>query len=269
MTTERVRTARRFPAIVGACFVGAFLCACASAQSVERRQLEEYSRERAVGRAVAARLARQYGVLRAPEFTAYLNALAAGVARISARPEVEYRAAVLDTDEVNVYAAPGGYILFTRGAIFAMESEAELVGVLAHEIAHIALGHAGEFRADASWLELLGGALGGGGFLNSAIDSSAKELHQMLLERGRQKQYELDADSAGALYASTLGYDPRALAAYLERAAARPGAGTLTRTHPPASERARALLAFADANQLPGARVERERFLRERAALTR
>jgi beta-barrel assembly-enhancing protease len=243
--------------------------ACTAGQASDRRQIEQYQRERSVGRAVAARLARQYGVLRAPEFTAYLNALAAGVARISARPEVEYRAAVLNTNEINVYAAPGGYILFTRGAIFAMESEAELVAVLAHEIAHIALGHAGEFRADASWLELFGGALGGGGFLNSAIDSSAKELHQMLLERGRQKQFELDADSAGALYASTLGYDPRALAAYLQRAAARPGAETLTRTHPPAGERARALLEFADANQLPGARVERERFLRARAALTR
>ncbi len=269
MIAHQPRFARDLCVAVCLSLVCGLFFACTAGQAAERRQLEEYQRERAVGRAVAARLARQYGVLRAPEFAAYLNALAQGVARISARPEVEYRTAVLDTNEINVYAAPGGYILFTRGAIFAMESEAELVGVLAHEIAHIALGHAGEFRADASWLELFGGALGGGGFLNSAIDSSAKELHQMLLERGRQKQFELDADSAGALYASTLGYDPRALAAYLQRAAARPGAATLTRTHPPAGERARALLEFADANQLPGARVERERFVRERAALTR
>lgn len=235
-------------------------CATGSDQRADRELQKEINRERSVGRAAVARLAHQYGLRRDEASTAYLNLVVASIAAISARPELEYHAAVLDTDEANAFALPGGYILITRGAVAQMQSEAELVGVLAHEVAHVVLRHSGEYRNNGGFMELFAGIIGGGGFLTGAIESSAEALHKTLLENGRQKELELDADRAGALYAAQLGYEPRAMVAYLKRTYAARSGEALSRTHPGLSERMRTIETFSKTNNLSGNAGNSNRF---------
>ncbi|WP_428623529.1 M48 family metalloprotease, partial [Sedimenticola sp.] len=94
-----------------------------------------------VGREIAARILGRFGVLEDARLTRYVNLVGKSVALNASRPEIEFRFAILDTQSVNAYAAPGGYIFVTKGALDLMQDEAELAGVLAHEIAHVTEKH--------------------------------------------------------------------------------------------------------------------------------
>ncbi|MBX7059680.1 MAG: M48 family metallopeptidase [Leptospirales bacterium] len=242
---------------------------CSSASLRDREREREFQRERTVGRAATARLARDFGIIRDPQSIRYLNLLAAALAQVSARPELQYHVAILDVEDTNAFALPGGYLCITRGAIEAMESEAELAGVLAHEMAHVVLKHAGNFQSEGSWMELVSGLLGGAGFLSAAVANSAEALHRTLLENGRQKDLELDADRAGALYAATLGYDPQAAGRYLQRVSAQSSAAGLNRTHPRLADRLAAIAIFVEENKLHGAATRSPEFMELKRRLER
>jgi len=93
------------------------------------------------GREVAARVIARYGLYENLQLMKYVNLVGKVLAMSTNRPELEFRFAVLNTDEINAYAAPGGYIFVTRGALAKMRDEAELAGVLAHEIGHVVEKH--------------------------------------------------------------------------------------------------------------------------------
>ena len=90
-----------------------------------------------IGRGIAATIAGHYGVVEDSPLDAYVRLVGTTVAAVDPRSDVRYRFAVLDTDEVNAFAAPGGYVFVTRGALAIMEDEAMLAGVLAHEVGHV------------------------------------------------------------------------------------------------------------------------------------
>lgn len=211
---------------------------------------EALSNEVRVGRSLAAKLAKRYGVVREEKVTAYLTLLARSLAQQS-RPELTFHAGILDTDDINAFSCPGGYVFVTRGALLTMQSEGELAFVLAHEISHTALQHAGSFRESGGLMDVITGALAGpgGNVVNSAVRSATGELESILLERGRQRELEFDADEAGVVLAASQGYDPAAAVAYIARLN-QGRVETLSRTHPSTEDRTARLKRFILENQI-------------------
>lgn len=218
-------------------------------------------KEAEIGFGIAATVAGRYRVVQDPALTDYVNLVGLTVAEQSVRPgEAAFRFGVLDTDEVNAFAAPGGWVFVTRGALARMESEAELAGVLAHEVGHVDETHVlDEIRRSSVFTSVRDEAE-----LSGEVLDRLGEVGSSLLFTGLSREDELQADSLGMLYAAASGYRADGLARFLERLEA--GGGTAVRewtaTHPPESERVAALRRQMDAQGLdPDAGRElRERF---------
>jgi predicted Zn-dependent protease len=191
------------------------------------------------GREVAARILARYPLADDADLLRYVNLVGRAVARNGGRPELTYRFGVLETDAVNAFAAPGGYVFVTRGALERMANEAELAGVLAHEIAHVnrrhiveELGIRGrEGSAVAGMARFLGGA---GEATRIAFSQAVERAVAILLESGRKRADELEADRLGTTLLAIAGYRPDALRSYLARVAEAPAERTADRrrTHP-------------------------------------
>lgn len=223
------------------------LFACASAGVGEAQTAREDAlAEARVGRAVAARLAKRYGLLQDDGLVRYVTLVGRSAAAFSSRPELPFHFGILRSTEVNAFACPGGYILVTAGALLLMEDEAELAGVLSHEIAHVSLQHSGKFRGPTGWLDFITAVLSGpaGNVLNAAVKNASDEIEKVLIQKGRQKEFELEADRAGLVLAATAGYDARAVERYLRKVDSARGNGVLLATHPAIAERIRAISEF-------------------------
>lgn len=149
-----------------------------------------------------------------PETKAMVSAIGAKLAAHTERPDVQYKFFVLDSDVVNAFALPGGYVYVTRGLLALANSEAELAAVLAHEIGHITGRHSAE-RYSRGVLTSLGAAV-----IAAALDSPAaaqaagigSDLYIKSYSRGQ----EHEADGLGVRYLQRAGYDPRAMASFLQ-----------------------------------------------------
>jgi len=199
--------------------------------------------EVAIGKAIAAEVAGRYGVVRDRDLTRYVNLVGKTVARKSDRPNLEYRFAVLDTDIINSYACPGGYIFITRGALEAMTSEAELAAVLAHEVAHVAKKHIVKEIEQKEFLEA--GGTAAANYLNAdpRIFNMATAHGTELLFMGLSRTDEYQADKTGIGYANDAGYDAAGLISFLEvlkdtsESDAPEGVSLLFATHPDIDDR--------------------------------
>jgi predicted Zn-dependent protease len=198
--------------------------------------------EHAIGFSIAATVAGRYPLLQDEALTRYVNLVGLTIARQSIRgDEVAFRFGVLDTDEVNAFAAPGGYILVTRAALASMQSEAELAGVLAHEVAHVDETHVlDEIRRSSVFAEVRDEAA-----FSSVIADQLAQVGSGLLFTGLSREDELEADSLAVLYAASTGYRADGLVRFLDRLdSGATEAGRLRElraTHPPVVERAAAL----------------------------
>lgn len=181
---------------------------------------ESVEAEIVFGRELAARILGVYGYDDDASLNRYVNLVGSSVALYAGRPELVFHFAVLDSEAVNAFATPGGYVFITRAAILKMQNEAQLAGVLGHEIAHVTERHmlreiniAGHDGAAISGLvNLIGGATGGAvKSLEQAMDNAAA----ILFERGYKVEDEIEADKIGMLMAAAAGYDPSALATFL------------------------------------------------------
>ncbi len=193
-----------------------------------------------IGRGIAATIAGYYGVVQDPELTRYVNLVGLTVASVNPRPDIIYRFAVLDSDDVNALAAPGGYVFVTRGALALMNDEAMLAGVLGHEIGHVNRRHVvKEIQARART------ELGLEGIVEQ-IDVTGEEYLEQTIQLGTtalfmglSREDELEADGYGVEVAAGAGYDPNGLTRFL---AALPNAeaerrSLLTKTHPDIDDR--------------------------------
>ncbi|TGN19661.1 peptidase M48 [Leptospira idonii] len=200
---------------------------------------EETKKEVKIGRALAARLIQKYGLVQNEEFTRYLNRLGNKIASVSSRSELSFRFGILNSNEINAYACPGGFIFITKGSLAKIQSESELAGVLGHEIGHIALFHSGKFPSENVFLEIISSMLApsGGEVISAAASATLDELEKQLYETGRDASQEWDADEAGVSLASEWGYTPQALGNYLARIAKDEHSKHLTSTHPDTSSR--------------------------------
>ena len=216
--------------------------------------------EHYVGRAVAATILGQYSLYRDERLTAYLNRMGQALALASDRPFTHggYHFAILDTDEVNALACPGGFIFITRGMLEQAENEEELAAILAHEVAHV--NHKDGLAAiqKARWVQVatsLGADAvrdaGGGqlGQLATLFEGSVNDVVETLVVNGYGRQQELAADIDAMTFMHRLGYDPHGLTDYVAKLAREQDQGAnegFFATHPGLAERldkARAFIA--------------------------
>ncbi len=179
-----------------------------------------------LGRQAAAEVRQQYPVIKDEAITAYLATL--GERLVAAAPSewnhpaFEYSFTPVNVKEINAFALPGGPMFVNRGMFDAAATEGEVVGVMAHELAHVLLRHgtANATKAQNPWLQLgaIGGAIAGavvGGAAGSAIAQGSQfGLGTLLLRYGRD--FEKQADLLGAQIMARAGYDPVDLARMFE-----------------------------------------------------
>ena len=200
---------------------------------------DDVTEEIRFGREVAARLLGLYGLYNNDPLTKYVNFVGHSLAAYSNRPELKYYFAILNTSEINAYAAPGGYIFITKGAIDKMQDESELAGVIAHEMGHINGKHvvkeldikATEGSAVSGLARLIGG---GTESARLAFSKAVDKAIDTLLTSGYKREDEIQADKGSVMLCAVAGYDPAGLIRYFERISAAKGKSTevLDKTHP-------------------------------------
>jgi predicted Zn-dependent protease len=217
-----------------------------------RKGFEEISEseEHYIGRAVAAQVLTRYKPLNDPGLNAYVQKVAQAVALASDRPSTfkGYHVQVLDTVEVNAFAAPGGFIFVTKGLLRLVKSEDELAAVLAHEVAHVAKKHGLKTIQNSrltSAFTILGSEAAKSytpqqiSTLTTAFEGAVTDVVDKLVVNGYSRDKEYEADRLGAQYAKNANYDPGALKTFLARMekAGTGGSGGMFKTHPAAAKR--------------------------------
>lgn len=221
--------------------------------SEEEERLNRYKTEVELGRNMAGRLYQFYGSYGDEELMGYVNQVGSYVASYSDYTERRYMFGILETEVVNAFACPGGYILITVGTIRNARTEAELAMVLGHEIAHVGKQHmfktlltmgekerekeaeevekrstlpystvvrrrpdpAEESELAAFVARYIVSSMGSA----FGILKAAKAGMGLILEKGLDKKYEFEADREGVQYAIRAGYEPNAMVRFLKRLA--------------------------------------------------
>ena len=221
-------------------------------QKIDARQLGfalfgDYSleEENRIGKQIAGDLLGAVPLVRDDKLQNYVNLVGNWVAQQSGRKDVTWRFGVLDTEDINAFAAPGGYIFVTKGLYRRLGNEAELAGVLGHEIAHVSQKHHLKLLKQSSLIGALGQAAG------SKVKDSDQAVQNLIgngaeiMARGLDKNAEFEADRIGIVYAARAGYDPWGLPGVLQDMAALPAKDSRTsllyKTHPHPADRLAAL----------------------------
>lgn len=150
-----------------------------------------------------------------PAVQAYVAGLGQRLARASETPGAEFRFTVLDSDIVNAMALPGGYVYVTRGLIALVGSEAELAGVLAHEIGHVTARHSSQRVSRQVVGDLVAGVLGA--VIGVPGVGELAQLGAGAYLQSYSRDQEGEADAIGIRYLAQAGYDPRAMAGFLDK----------------------------------------------------
>jgi predicted Zn-dependent protease len=242
----------------------------------EKQKLADYKAEVEIGRNMAGRLLQYYGTFGDENLIGYVNQVVNYVASYGDYPDRKYMVAIIDSDMVNAFACPGGYILISLGALRAARDEAELAAILGHESAHVGKQHMfntlkamkerelekNASNADkkksvsvffeskvrerpkpkskselASLLTRYAGSAAGAGF---SILKAAKAGMSVMLEKGLDKKLEFEADHEGVKYAIRAGYEPKAMLHFLRRLQKKKkklNMKVLSKTHPKISAR--------------------------------
>ncbi len=203
-----------------------------------------------VGRAVAAKILGSYRISTDAYLTRYVNLIGKTVALSSEKPFTYggYHFAILDTDEINAFAAPGGTIFITRGMIKTTSNEDELAAVLAHEVAHVSKRDGIAAIKSARWTQALTliGTTAAKNYTSSEIsqlvsifEGSIDDVFKTLVVNGYSRSQEYAADEAAVNTLAKCGYDPKALGSFLKRLEQRgkSSGGGITQTHPGTSDR--------------------------------
>jgi beta-barrel assembly-enhancing protease len=221
-----------------------------------RKGLEDLTpqEEYYIGRAVTARVFTRYKPRSQAKVNAYLNQLGSYLAQFSKRPETfnGYHFQLVDSNEINAFAAPSGFIVITTGLYKSLSNEEQLAAVLAHEIAHVTLKHGLSAIKTANLTEAF--TLIGQTYMEQKASSSAASIQQLagvfgksiddiinkMVVSGYSRGQELDADKESLAILFQAGYNPQGLTQFLETLHHRSGASSTAGfydTHPPAANR--------------------------------
>lgn len=209
-----------------------------SVNTLQALQPIAYEEEKAIGGRLAVEVFSRYGgAYNDPELLRYVNLVGQAVAEVSNRPDIDYHFAILNTEFPNAFATPGGYVFVSIGLLKMIKNEAQLAGVLAHEVAHISQKHA---------LQTLGRSrsLQGISALTLTVmdknpelfDKLIDEVSEVLFTRGLDKDLEFEADRYGREFAYRMGYYPGGLQDFLLKLGKSKGSIFMS-THPSTEER--------------------------------
>jgi predicted Zn-dependent protease len=212
-----------------------------------------------------------YGGLR---LRTYINNIGKDLAKVTEVTDLHYKFTILNDEKVNAFALPGGYVYITRGLLALAENEAEIAGVLAHEIAHITARHSAQ-RYSASMatdlglslLSVLSTAAGAPSGLGQAVSFGAQAVVQ-----GYSRQQELEADMLGVRYMTQLGYSPDAMSTFFRKMGAHAdleakvkGKGTgghnIMSTHPRTTDRIEQAIKLAKTKPVATPLIKRNTYL--------
>jgi predicted Zn-dependent protease len=226
-----------------------------------------------IGRDVAARLLGAAPLVAEPRLQRYVNNVGRWLASQSERPDLPWQFGVLEAPQLNAFAVPGGTIFITRGLLDKMTSEAELAGVLAHEIGHVIKKH--HLKAiQKGALASLGGQAASSAFgdLNPQAKEKLVAFGTEMYSRGLDKGDELEADRLGVVIAARGGYDAYGLPGVLQTLQAMnaqdSAVALMFKTHPAPGERLDALASHMQPtlDAYAGQAQLRERFIVETKA---
>ncbi len=226
--------------------------------------------EQAIGEASAAKMFHALGAYDNPQMAKYVNLVGNTVAQAGARQDITYHFAILDSEIVNAFAMPGGYIFVTRGALANLQNEAELAGVLAHEVAHVDGRHLEkEVRAKktTSWAVEEGTSKIPNG---AQLNALANDLITRAVTSRYSQDRESEADRKGIEFAARAGYDPSGLLTFLQRMSIAYSNSDDKRalsmlggkTHPPFDQRVAALQPLVQ-NQAHGGQTLAQRYAQQ------
>lgn len=177
------------------------------------------SEEQQIGADVSLRLRMRFGVVQDRDVHRYVSSVGMLLAQESGRAGLPWRFVVLDTDGVNAFASPGGYVHITRGALALIRNEAELAGVLGHEITHVTEKHTINAIRKSKAVQL--GADRAGGSKAALVKQMTSKVYEMVIENSFDRGDENEADEKGVRLAAKVGYAPAGLADFLTRLAER------------------------------------------------
>lgn len=212
-------------------------------RDINKGSIQFYSIEKevAIGRQLAAEVDRSSKIINDPLITEYVNRVAQNIV-LHSDSKVPFTIKVIDSQEVNAFALPGGFLYVNRGLLEAADNEAEVAGVIAHEVAHVAARHGMEQASKGELFNYLSIPLiflgGIGGYAIRQGLGLAVPLSFLKFSRGAEKE----ADRLGAQYMWASGYDPNALITFFEKLQAKDKRkpGTLSKlfsTHPMTGDR--------------------------------
>jgi predicted Zn-dependent protease len=216
--------------------------------------------ERQLGSDISTRLRDKYGVVQDRAVHRYVTLVGSVLARESARPALEWTFVVLDTDGVNAFAAPGGFIHITRGALALIRNEAELADVLGHEIAHVTAKHTLNAIKKSKGIETVAEAS-----RREVLSEITERAYAAVLENSFDRGDEIDADKIGVTLANGAGYAPTGMAAFLTRLADRNRNLTersgMFASHPEAKARLDGLTKTIASGKLTAAALVADRYM--------
>lgn len=206
-------------------------------------------KEMQIGRQLSLEVEQQAKMVDDPVITEYVNRVGQNVV-LHSDAKIPFTIKVIDSDEVNAFALPGGFFYVNRGLILAAESESELAGVMAHEIAHVAARHAMENQGKGAALQygMLAGIIFGGPIASTVLQNGGGilgALSMLKFSRGAEEE----ADKLGVQYLYAAGYDPQGMSTMFEKLASqnKKKPGTLAKlfaSHPQSLDRRDASLAL-------------------------
>ena len=220
------------------------LSACATNPATGQRQfnLMSEAQELQIGQESDVQIRKEMGVYDDPELQRYVESVGLRMAQASQRPQLPWHFTVVDSPAVNAFALPGGYIYITRGILAYLNDEAQMAGVLGHEIGHVTARHAAQQYSKATAAQL---GLGLGSifspYARAASGVAGGGLQLLFLKYGRDD--ELQADRLGTGYAAQNGWDPEGVQnmlrtlARIEEQADRKGTPNYLATHPASADR--------------------------------
>jgi predicted Zn-dependent protease len=200
----------------------------------------------------------------------YVQAKGTEMGKISHRPNLAYHVRVIDSPVVNAFAVPGGYIYLTRGIIAQLNDEAEFMGVLGHEMGHIAARHSvsQQTKQQLGTLLLIGGMIASEKFAQYA-EYAMQGMQLLFLSFSRED--ERQADALGVEYSTKMGYDANEMAEFfrvlekMNMASAEGGVPTFLSTHPDPGDRQVAVKrdakAWQDSLKLPSYKINTDPYL--------
>ncbi len=250
-----------------------FGAACSTNLATGERQftaLMSPQQEASVGASEHEKIVAQFGLYKDPQMQAYLDRLGARLAKGTERADVSYKFYIIDSPIVNAFALPGGYVYVSRGLLALANNEAELAGVVGHEIGHITGRHSAE-RYSTSVVTSLGA-----GLIAAAVDSSsaaqALGLGSNLFLSSYSRSQENQADTLGIRYLARANYDAKAMSSFLAalqrdsafqaKAAGKNGNQfSYFSTHPATSDRVAKTMAEARQYPQDGSTIGRNEYL--------